>query len=211
MRVRTWTSPCSPTLSSRRMWWSHQPRRPSAGAEVGDGGRQPRRARAGVGARTWTAPRRRGCRGNTASAFRTAWNAASCPAVGIGAAVAVAVIAVDPGRALSRLPGGREDRFASSGDTHAAPTPLPPETARPTTAPSAAEPGAPTLKRPFAPQALDTPVRAAVAQLSGPRGGTHARVWVVPRQGRRGDTVPRPLRLAQCHFQKVSHGRGARP
>ncbi|MET8953615.1 hypothetical protein ACWEQN_29645 [Streptomyces sp. NPDC004129] len=71
-------------------------------------------------------------------------------AVGVVAAVAVAVVAVNPGWALSRLPGGLGDRFTSSGDTRATPTPLPPETARPTAAPYAAEPGMPTLKQPFA-------------------------------------------------------------
>ncbi|MFF0126195.1 hypothetical protein ACFYTG_10785 [Streptomyces mirabilis] len=69
--------------------------------------------------------------------------------IGVVAAAAVAVIAVNPDRALSHLPGVLGDRFTSSGDAQAA-TALPPETAQPTVAPSIREPGVPTLKRPFA-------------------------------------------------------------
>ncbi|MFJ5301370.1 hypothetical protein [Streptomyces sp. NPDC088350] len=63
--------------------------------------------------------------------------------LGVPLAIAVAVVAMRP----SLLPG---DPFAKAGHAAASVSPLPPETAAPTAAPSAVDPQTPTLDRPFA-------------------------------------------------------------
>ncbi|MFJ9372026.1 hypothetical protein [Streptomyces sp. NPDC101455] len=64
--------------------------------------------------------------------------------LGVPLAIAVAVVAMKP----SLIPG---DPFGGkAGSDHGAATPLAPETAAPTTAPSAVDPETPTLDRPFA-------------------------------------------------------------
>ncbi|QKW28928.1 hypothetical protein HUT11_24565 [Streptomyces seoulensis] len=67
------------------------------------------------------------------------------PVLGVVLAVAVALVAVRPALLLDRLPGHRT--AADAG--HAAPSPLPAETALPSSAPGAAGPGTPTLAHPF--------------------------------------------------------------
>ncbi|WP_406725947.1 hypothetical protein WJ438_16555 [Streptomyces sp. GD-15H] len=79
---------------------------------------------------------------------RTGWSV-----VGVLAAAAVAVAAVNPSAALSWLPGGLGDGFGSDGANGvetASVAPLAPETARPTRAPSAELADMPTRERPFA-------------------------------------------------------------
>ncbi|MEV0689948.1 hypothetical protein [Streptomyces sp. NPDC050388] len=80
---------------------------------------------------------------------RTGWSV-----VGVLVAVAVAVVAVNPSGALSWLPGGPGDGSGTSdgagGTNGASVAPLAPETARPTSAPSAAPADMPTRERPFA-------------------------------------------------------------
>ncbi|MFE3633330.1 hypothetical protein [Streptomyces sp. NPDC059168] len=73
-------------------------------------------------------------------------------AFGVALAIAVAVVAVRPSLLLDRLPG----HDPSDGDTVAAPSTLPAETARPTSAPAVAgQDGTPTLAHPF----LGSPAR----------------------------------------------------
>ncbi|GAA0477034.1 hypothetical protein ABZ951_18550 [Streptomyces sp. NPDC046215] len=67
--------------------------------------------------------------------------------VGVLAAVAVILVALNPGKALSWLPGGPEGDAAAS---HSSPAPLPPETGRPSAAPGGAGADTPTPGRPFA-------------------------------------------------------------
>ncbi|MBL3665463.1 hypothetical protein JL475_05495 [Streptomyces sp. M2CJ-2] len=80
---------------------------------------------------------------------RTGWSV-----VGVLVAVVVAVVAVNPSGALSWLPGDLGDGSGTSGTSDgmngASAAPLAPETARPTSAPSAALPVMPTRDRPFA-------------------------------------------------------------
>nr|WP_078509418.1 hypothetical protein [Streptomyces viridosporus] len=81
-----------------------------------------------------------------ASRRRKGWSV-----VGVLAAAALAVVAVDPSAALSWLPGGPGDDPGGTDATGtASPAPLAPETARPDGAPSAAPAGTPTRERPFA-------------------------------------------------------------
>ncbi|WP_457460785.1 hypothetical protein [Streptomyces sp. TE5632] len=75
---------------------------------------------------------------------RTGWSV-----LGVLVAIAVAVVAVDPSGALSRLPGELGDGFGSDETNGASAAPLAPESARPTSAPSAAPADIPTRKRPF--------------------------------------------------------------
>ncbi len=70
-------------------------------------------------------------------------------AVGIVVAVGLAVVAVNPDWALSRLPGGLGDGFRGSEGAQAAPATLPAETAAPTAAPPAEASETPTLEQPF--------------------------------------------------------------
>ncbi|GAA1423957.1 hypothetical protein GCM10009601_27990 [Streptomyces thermospinosisporus] len=82
--------------------------------------------------------------GGRSSRRRTVWSI-----VGVLLAAAVALVAVKPGL-LSHLPGGLGDHFGESSDEGAAPSPLAPETARPTGPPSDGPAGVPTRERPFA-------------------------------------------------------------
>ncbi|MGA5132264.1 hypothetical protein ACPCTO_20910 [Streptomyces olivoreticuli] len=67
--------------------------------------------------------------------------------IGVLVALAMALIALNPDKALSWLPGGSGGGEAASGG---GPTPLPPETGRPSGAPGKAPADTPTLSRPFA-------------------------------------------------------------
>ncbi|MFI6357568.1 hypothetical protein ACIBJF_34175 [Streptomyces sp. NPDC050743] len=144
-------APKEPSARARMVTARLREQGAQAAAQQGERRRRLRKkAGAGAAGRPWqpegwrTGPAWRGLDGRATRRRRM------LSAVGVIAAVAVAVVAVNPSWALSHLPGGLGDRFASSGDAHAAPTPLPPETDRPTAAPSAGEPGVPTLKRTFA-------------------------------------------------------------
>ncbi|MEU2868124.1 hypothetical protein ABZ769_02820 [Streptomyces olivoreticuli] len=68
--------------------------------------------------------------------------------IGVLAAVAIVLVALNPDKALSWLPGGSSRGEAASGG--GSPTPLPPETGRPSGAPDEVPEDAPTLSRPFA-------------------------------------------------------------
>ncbi|MFE9920262.1 hypothetical protein ACFYQA_01405 [Streptomyces sp. NPDC005774] len=71
--------------------------------------------------------------------------------VGVLVAAAVAVVAVNPAGALSRLPGGLGDGWGTSdGANGASAAPLVHETTRPSSAPSAELADVPTRERPFA-------------------------------------------------------------
>ncbi|MFI9823109.1 hypothetical protein ACIHFC_21910 [Streptomyces sp. NPDC052013] len=70
--------------------------------------------------------------------------------VGVLLAAALAVVALNPSATLSHLPGGLGDHFGGTSNEADATTPLAPETARPTGAPSAVPEGVPTRERPFA-------------------------------------------------------------
>ena len=71
-------------------------------------------------------------------------------AVGVVAAAALALVAVNPSAALSWLPGGLGEGSGTAGDAQASAPPLAPETARPSAAPSAAPAGVATREKPFA-------------------------------------------------------------
>ncbi|WP_313905522.1 hypothetical protein [Streptomyces sp. SLBN-134] len=71
-------------------------------------------------------------------------------AVGVVAAAALALVAVNPSAALSWLPGGLGEGSGTAGDAQASASPLAPETARPSAAPSAAPAGFATREKPFA-------------------------------------------------------------
>ncbi|WP_437034160.1 hypothetical protein [Streptomyces sp. enrichment culture] len=114
----------------------------------GGGGRRWGGKRAAAPARPegWrTGPAPRGTDGR-ASRRRRGWSV-----VGVLAAAALTVVAVDPSAALSWLPGGLGDGTGGADATATrSPAPLAPETARPSGAPSAAPAGTPTRERPFA-------------------------------------------------------------
>ncbi|WP_240351300.1 hypothetical protein [Streptomyces olivoreticuli] len=67
--------------------------------------------------------------------------------IGVLVALAMALFALNPDKALSWLSGGSGGGKAASGG---GPTPLPPETGRPSGAPGKASADTPTLSRPFA-------------------------------------------------------------
>ena len=145
------TAPKEPSARARMVTARLREQDARAAAQQGGGTRRfPKRGGGGAAGQPWqpegwrTGPAWRELDGRATRRRRM------LSAVGIVAAVAVAVIAVDPGGTLSHLPGGLGDRFASSANADSVPTPLPPETTRPTAAPSAREPDVPTLKRPFA-------------------------------------------------------------
>ena len=145
------TAPKEPSARARMVTARLREQDARAAAQQGGGTRRfPKRGGGGAAGQPWqpegwrTGPAWRELDGRATRRRRM------LSAVGIVAAVAVAVIAVDPGGTLSHLPGGLGYRFASSANADSVPTPLPPETTRPTAAPSAREPDVPTLKRPFA-------------------------------------------------------------